>query len=230
MLNFTPVAKKVKPFSWSYSKLKNYRTCPYRYKKIDIDKTYKEDFSGADLAWGNYVHKSFEDRIGKGASFPADLAMYELAALRLLDVPGTITVENKLAITKGLSPCAWYADDAWFRAIADYLAVNDIVALAIDYKTGKIIEDSVQLALLAETIFAHYPRVQAVRTEFWWLKDDAVSREDFYRKDRKKTWLTVMPEVLTLENAHKEMNFPPHKSGLCRNHCIVTDCVHHGGK
>ena len=183
----TPVEKKVKPFSWSYSKIKNYRTCPFRYKKIDVDKTYKEDFSGPDLAWGNHVHKAFERRISMGQPFPADLAIYEDAALRLLQAPGKIMVEQQLAITKDLTPCAWFADDAWFRAIADFLAVAGKVALAIDYKTGKILEDSQQLALLAETIFAHYPEVEAVRTEFWWLKDDAVTTRNYFRKNRKMT-------------------------------------------
>lgn len=228
MKNFAPVVKKVKPFSWSYSKLKNWRTCPFRYKKIDVDKTYQDDFSSPDLAWGKKIHKAFERRIGYGEAFPAELAMFEDAALRLLAVPGIQKVEQQLAITKDFTPCAWFADDAWFRAVADFVAVNGKVALAVDYKTGKILEDSEQLALMADTIFAHYPQVEAVRTEFWWMKDDAVSREDFYRKDRRKVWEKVLRDVRTLEKAHREDTFPKQKSGLCRRHCIVKECEHCG--
>lgn len=228
MKNFAPVAKKVKAFSWSYSKLKNYRTCPRRYKRIDIDKAYSDGTVSPELEWGNRVHKAFEDRIGKGASFPADLAIYELAALRLLDVPGKKMVEQQLAITKDFTPCAWFGDDAWFRAKADYLAVNGKVALAIDYKTGKILEDSEQLALMADVVFAHYPEVEAIRCEYWWLKDDAVSREDFYRRNRRKLWEKVLPEVMTLQKAHKDDAFPPKRSGLCKNYCPVTECEHCG--
>lgn len=230
MKNFTPVSKKEKGFSWSYSKLKNWRTCPFRYKRIDVDKAYQEDFSGPDLAWGKRVHKGFEDRIGKGIAFPADLAMFEDAALRLLATPGEHKVEQQLAITKDFAPCTWFADDAWFRAIADFLTINGRVALAIDYKTGKILEDSEQLALMADVVFAHYPEVQAVRTEFWWIKDDAVSRNDFYRKDRRSVWEKVLPNVLMLKKAHDDNNFPKHKSGLCKKHCIVKECEHCGEK
>lgn len=219
-----------KSFAWSYSKLKNYRTCPFRYYMIDVTKKYQEDFSGEHLAWGNQVHKAFEKRVGEGIPFPEGMENFEEAAQRLVNVPGAIKVEQQLAIKSDLSPCEWFSKEAWFRAIADYLRISGPVALAIDYKTGKIIEDSEQLALLAECIFSHYPEVQAVRTEFWWLKDDAATRADFRRSDRKSTWLRVMPEVKTLELAHTKGDFPPKSSGLCRRHCIVTECAHNGSK
>jgi len=219
-----------KSFSWSYSKLKNYRTCPKRYYLIDIEKKYQEDNQNNEaLKWGDHVHKSFAARIGKGVAFPTDLIGFEEAAQRLLAVPGTKLVEQQLAIREDLSPCEWFAKDAWFRSIADYLCINPPVALAIDYKTGKIIEDSEQLALMAECVFSHYPEIQAVRTEFWWLKDDAATRKDYRRDNRKETWRAVLPEVMTLKNAHDTMTFPPKQSGLCRNHCIVTECPFHGG-
>jgi hypothetical protein len=225
-MKYTP---KEKAFSWSYSKLKNYRTCGFRYLKIDVEKKYQEDFTGEALAWGNEVHKAFEQRIGKGVPFPQPMSGFEDAAQRLLKVPGTILTEQQLAIRQDLSPCGWFDKDTWFRSIADYLCVNGPVALAIDYKTGKVLEDSEQLALMAECVFSHYPEVQAVRTEFWWLKDDAATREDFKRSNRKDTWRRVLPEVMTLEAAHKTMTFPQKPSGLCRRHCIVKECPHNGG-
>lgn len=218
-----------KAFSWSYSKLKNYRTCPMRYKLIDIDRKYQEDFSGEHLAWGNAVHKAFEERIGKGIPFPAGMENFEDAALRLLSIPGKVMVEQKLAIKEDLSPCDWFDKQTWFRSIADLLIINGPVALAIDYKTGKIIEDSEQLSLMAECVFSNYPEVQAVRTEFWWLKDEAATRADYKRVDRKTTWQSILPEVISLKKAHDDNNFPPKQSGLCRRHCIVKECIHHGG-
>lgn len=218
-----------KAFSWSYSKLKNFRTCGYRYKKIDVDKTYAEDFSGEHLAWGKQVHTAFEQRVRDNMPFPKGMEHFEDAvAGRLVGVPGLILVEQQMAIRKDLSACGWFDKDTWFRSIADYLRINGPVALAIDYKTGKILEDSEQLALMAECIFAHYPEVQAVRTEFWWLKDDAATGQNYYRNKRHETWARVMPEVMTLELAHETNNFPARPSGLCKKHCIVTDCQFHG--
>lgn len=219
--------KLPKKFAWSYSKLKNYATCPKRYYLIDVTKKYKEPL-GPALKWGNEVHDAFASRIGKGAPFPKDMADYEDAAARLLQVPGIHMVEQQLAIREDLSACEWFAKDAWFRSIADFLAINGPVALAIDYKTGKIVEDSDQLRLMAECVFSHYPQVQAVRTEFWWLKDDAATREVYYRNERKETWRAVLPKVQELKQAHDDLNFPPNPSGLCKKFCVVTECPHHG--
>jgi len=218
-----------KKFSWSYSKLKNFLTCAYRYKAIDVDKRYKEDFSGEALAWGKQVHTAFEERIRDGKPFPVGMEYFEPAALRLLAVPGKIMVEQQLCIKADLSPTAWNDwTNGWFRAIADYLAISDKVALAIDYKTGKVIEDPIQLSLLGECIFAHYPEVQAVRCEYWWLKDDAVTREVYYRTRRQDTWKKVFPDLIKLRTAHDTGAFPPTPGGLCKKWCIVKDCPHHG--
>lgn len=219
-----------KSFSWSYSKLKNYRTCPRRYHDIDVAKLYKEDEAvpGTPLYDGNRIHKAFEERVRDSKKLPADLAHYEEAMLRVLTLPGNILVEQQLAITEDLGKCEWFAKNAWFRGKVDVLAINGPVACAIDYKTGKILEDSEQLALMAECIFSHYPQVKAVRTEFWWMNDDAATREDFFRDKRSLTWAKTMPDVLALKQAHETMTFPPTPNGLCKRWCKVTGCPKHG--
>jgi len=224
MRNYTPTAKA---WSWSYSKLKNWRTCPRRYHDIDVAKIYGEEKSEA-LDYGNRVHKAFEQRIKAGVPFTAEFAEFEDAALKLLQVPGKVMVEQQLAIKQDFSACTWFDKQTWFRSIADFLAVNGPVALAIDYKTGKILEDSEQLALMAECVFSHYPDVLAVRTEFWWLKDDAATKQVFYRKDRAATWQGIMPEVNQLKAAHETNTFPPKPNGLCKKYCIVTGCPYWG--
>jgi hypothetical protein len=195
-----------------------------------VEKKYKEPDSGA-LQEGNRVHKAFELRIGSNTPLPADLAHHEDAMARLAARPGRIIVEHQMAIREDLSPCGWFANDTWYRAKGDYIniAPNERVALAIDYKTGKIIEEIEQLALMAECIFSHFPKIEAVRTEFWWMKDDASTREDFYRKDRHKTWEGVLPKVMELRHAHETLSFPPTQNGLCKRHCIVKGCPHWGG-
>ena len=62
-----------KPFSWSYSRLKNFETCPKRHWHVDINKDAKEEDS-EQLQWGNAVHKALADRIAKGTSLPIGMA------------------------------------------------------------------------------------------------------------------------------------------------------------
>src|SRR5688572_13410239 len=114
-----------KPFSWSYSRLKNYEACPKRHFHVDIAKDFKEAES-EQLKQGNIVHKMFEDRLGnKKTPFPEAYApIYEPWAERVESGPGTILVEQQLAISADFAPCAWFAPTAWYRAKIDVLKIH----------------------------------------------------------------------------------------------------------
>jgi hypothetical protein len=218
---------KHKPFAWSYSKLKNFETCPKRHYHVDVVKDVQEGES-EQLSYGNLVHKSLANRISKGAPLPKGLADLEKWAAIVVTGPGNIMVEQQLAIDKMLSPCTWFGANAWYRAIADVIKINGPVALAIDWKTGKIVEDSQQLALMSACVFAHHPDVQRIRTEFIWLKEDATSRADFARTDMPKMWRDLWPRIQQLSSAYESQEYPAKPNRLCRSWCPVRECEHNG--
>ena len=227
---------KPKPFAWSYSKLKNFEVCPKRHYNVDVAKTFKEE-EGEALQWGNAVHKALALRCGPSqTALPKHMAGYERWAARVVTPPGNILTEQQLAIDEDFAATKWFATDAkrsgqgepWYRGIADVLKIADKVALAVDWKTGKIIDDAPQLALLAACIFAHHPNVQKVRSEFIWLKEDASTRQDFGRADMPAIWSGLWPRIDALKLAHETSNYPPKPGFLCRRYCPVTSCVHHG--
>jgi len=234
-------APKPKPFAWSYSKLKNFEVCPKRHYNVDVIKAFKDE-EGEALQWGNAVHKALANRCGKGrVPLPHPMAGYEKWAERVtspgktIPVP-TILVEQQLAIDENFAPTKWFANDAkragmgepWYRGIADVLKIKDKGALAIDWKTGKVIDDAPQLALLAACIFAHYPDVERVRSEFIWLKEDASTRQDFDRDQMADIWKGLWPRIEALKLAHETLNYPAKPGFLCRRYCPVTTCPHHG--
>ena len=102
------------------------------------------------------------------------------------------------------------------------------VALAVDWKTGKILEDSVQLALTAACIFAKWPEVKAVRSSYVWLKEDAESSENFLREDMPTVWRSIWDRIEKMEQAHQFTNYPPTPSGMCLKWCAVKSCPHNG--
>jgi hypothetical protein len=218
---------KPKSFAWSYSKLKNYETCPSRYYGVDVSKQFKEE-EGEALLYGNLLHKALAKRIGEDVPLPSPFGHLESWAEKILSTPGEVLVEQQLAITKELGPTEWFGRDAWYRGIADVIKIVGPVAIVLDWKTGKIVEDSVQLALMAQCVFAHHPDVQKIRTEFIWLKEDATTRADFTREDMVKVWAGLLPRVEQLEHAHNTMQFPAKQGNLCRKWCCVTSCPHHG--
>lgn len=218
---------KSKSFAWSYSKLKNYESCPKRYYNVDVAKITKEEES-EQLLYGNSLHKALAEAISGKAPLPKPFSHLQGWVDKLGKTDGTILVEQQLAITSDFAGTEWFSKTAWYRGIADVIKIVGPVAVVLDWKTGKILEDGVQLALMAQCVFAHHPDIQKIRTEFVWLKEDATTRADFTRDDMVKVWAGVMPRVQTLENAHKAANFPPKPGYLCRKWCPVDACPHHG--
>lgn len=218
---------KPKPFAWSYSKLKNYESCPKRYYNVDVAKLVKEDES-EQLAYGNMLHKALAEAISGKAPLSQTFKHMQPWVEKVQGGGAQILVEQQLAITKDFGPTEWFGSDAWYRGIADVIKIVGPVAAVLDWKTGKILEDGVQLALMAACVFAHHPKVQKIRTEFVWLKEDATTRADFTRADMVNVWNGVLPRVAVLEGAHRAMEFPPKPGNLCRRWCPVSSCPHHG--
>ncbi len=217
-----------KSWSWSYSKIKNYKDCPKRYFHTSVQKDVVEEES-EQLTYGNHVHKLLADAIAKGKPIPAphDKTLQGWAD-KLRGGTGVTLVEQKYAITDDFQPTTYFAKDAWFRGIGDVVKVVGPVALIVDWKTGKILENSEQLALMAQCVFAHYPEVRKVRSEFIWLQYDATTREDFTREDMPGLWAGLLPRVKELQNAEEQKIFPPRPGGLCKRHCSVKQCPHWG--
>ena len=219
-----------KPFAWSFSRLKNFESCPKKHYHADIAKDVKEEENDT-LLYGNLVHKSLADRIGKGKELPVTLRELEPWAVKMLamkEVGADLLVEQKLAITEDFRPAEFFGRGVWFRSIADVLAVQGPVAITVDWKTGKILDDSQQLALTAACIFARYPTVSRIRTQYVWLKDDATTTHDFARDDMVAMWAGIWPRIMSLKHAHNTGEYPPKPGGLCRRYCPVTQCIHNG--
>lgn len=220
-----------KQFAWSYSKLKNFETCPKRYYEVDVAKSYKDEPSEAIL-WGNQVHEALATSIDKRTPLPLEMSDFQPFVNEIVTsadgLGAKIVVEQKYAITRDLQPTTWFGHNVWYRGIADVVIRSGAVAIALDWKTGKVLNDHSQLMLMGQCLFSHFPELQKVRTSYIWLKEDAKSTDNYTRQDIANDWVGLLPRVEALENAHKTQSFPPKPSYLCRSYCPVQSCVHHG--
>jgi len=217
-----------KPFTWSYSRLKNFEACPKKHYEVDISKRAKEAES-EQLREGNVVH----DILAKACSdkrvpLPKGREYLQPWVDRVVTSPGIIHVENKLALTKDFEACGFFDNNVWFRGVGDVIKINGRVAWVPDWKTGKIVEDSVQLALTAACVFAKYPEVKKIRATFAWLKQNAMTDQDFTPEDMPAMWAALWPRIQALEHAHNTTTYPAVQGGLCRNWCPVKSCPHNG--
>lgn len=235
-----PSAPRLKEWAWSYSKLKNYEECPKKHYEVDLAKTYVEsqsDDPDSPLNWGNRVHDALKNALKGIEPLSAEMAAYQKWVDAVLAGPGDLYVEQKYALTRQFQKTAYFADDVWYRGIGDVVRIDKPfmskgeryqLALVMDWKTGKILENPVQLMLMAQCLFSHYPSLTHVRSEFVWLKHDCTSPELFTRQEVAGQWVGLLDRVNALENAAKTNTYPPKPGRLCKNHCPVVSCTYHG--
>jgi hypothetical protein len=217
-----------KPFSWSFSKLKNFEDCAFRHQQVDLLRTFK-DAEGEQLKWGNTLHEAFAKYLKKEiATLPVSMLPYQNWLDRVNKGTGRLYVEQKYAITEKYQGTEWFAPNAWYRGIGDVVRIDPPVGLVLDWKTGKPRVDSDQLGLMAQCIFSHFPEVKVVRSEYVWLADDCSTPEVFKREDMADLWVRLLPRVGAMKKAWESTLYPQKPGGLCKRYCPVVACPYHG--
>lgn len=223
-----------KSFSWSWSKLKNYRTCPKRHYEIDLARNFHEDKTNEALLWGNQVHDAMAKRISQGAALPITMQRYggwpaNVHKLKEAGLP--VSVEMQLAIDKDFQACGWIAPETWFRAKIDVsmLIESAASAISIDWKTGgKVEPEFEQLFLSSQVLFAHYPWLQQVAALYVWFGHDMHTAKVYRREEMGGLWANLWPEIEKMHEAWRTWAYEPKPSGLCVRYCPVTSCPYHG--
>jgi hypothetical protein len=217
-----------KPFSWSYSRLKNYEACPKKHYEVDLQKSFKEGDS-EQLQWGNIVHDGMAARCGpKRVPLPSSMASYEKWVAPILATPGEILVEQQLSLAKDFSACGYFAGNCWFRAKGDLIKLGERTAMILDWKTGKVKPDSAQLWLSAACVFAKYPQIKKIRSSYVWLQENATTDEDLTPEDLPAKWRGLWPRIQAMEQAWNTTTYQAKQGGLCRLWCPVKSCPHNG--
>lgn len=227
-----------KSFAWSFSKLKNFETCPRRYQAIDVDKTVQQGRSEA-LEEGDELHEAMRNRVQGSTPLPPHLIYMERWAeklTRVLHPYQIILCERKLSIDRQGNPTSYFDKPTWLRTKIDYIRTmptgrgEEDFAHVVDYKTGRPpkVSDNTQLLINAHLIFLHFKKVTKMRIDYLWTKYNDTSHEMFSREETPKAFDALLPRVSALEQAHATGEFPPKPCGLCEEYCDVTTCEHHG--
>lgn len=222
-----------KKFAWSWSKLKNWRSCPKRHYHIDLAKDVKEAPSEA-LMWGDEFHEAMAKRVSAGTNLPKTMARYDYWPALMHDhklAGAKVQTEIRLAMDEEFQPTSWFDANTWVRCVVDvlYLAPWRREAAAVDWKTGKKIEPEFeQLGITSSIIMAHHDDIDTVHTAYQWAAHDTYTVNTYKRQEMTPIWASLMPEVKQMEEAARTLTYPPKPSALCIRWCPVTQCVYHG--
>lgn len=215
--------------AWSYSRMKDFETCPKQYYHVKVLKEHP--FVETDATrYGNEFHKAAENFVRHGSDLPGKFAQYTDPLTALRDRPGDKHCELKLGLTEDLEPCGFFSKKVWFRGIVDLLIADGETGYVVDYKTGKSAKyaDPDQLELMALATFAHFPYIKEVKAGLLFVVAGAFIKEQYAEKSRDERWARWYQRYAAMEKAHETGVFNPRPSGLCRAHCPVLECPHNG--
>jgi predicted RecB family nuclease len=211
--------------SHSYSSIKLYENCPYRYFRQRVVKDVVDE-GGEASKYGERIHQYLEVRLKDNHSLPQEVAHYEplCKSVERIATGGELHIEKELVLSDNLTPTGWWDADAWLRSKLDILVINGNLANVMDWKTGKRNADQFQMQLFAAQVFKHFPDVQSVRTSLVWLKTMEMDTETYFRADVNAIWADVMKRIQRIHTSLEHDNWPARPSGLCRFCPARHDC------
>lgn len=214
-------------FTWSFSNLDLFETCPKKYYHLRVAKDVKDE-GNAMSNYGQEAHKHFENRLVYGTPLPLDLRHHEKFLVKLCAAPGKGLGEQKLALTRDFEPTGFFDADVWVRGIVDYTKHNAPSLVIVDHKFGKMKEGFAQLELMAAMLMACMPEIEKTSALYYWAKEKKITSIKFTRDDIPEIWGKFLPRVNRMETAWKTTEFPAKQNYLCKKYCPVKSCPHHG--
>jgi hypothetical protein len=232
---------------YSFSRLDLYGRCPWAYKTVHIDKIPRAESEA--LQTGTVMHQlvaDYLDRLitlnqstdwdwARGATPKEAVAQlseviemwerfYSTFTLpSALDAPG---VEKRLAFDVNWRPCEFFSEAAYFRMVIDFHFRQENLAVIIDWKTNRVIPDTVEKDL-------------QLRTYGWGLKqalfpgiEEVLLRLHFLRYGREREVLLTpqdlagVPEELKsrIEVIEADQTFTPNPGSFCGMCGVTAHC------
>ena len=174
--------------SWSYSRLADYETCPYRIKLKVIDKIPEppRDPETDPLARGDRIHKALEDAVRDGAEVPPEVKKHAdlVRLLHSMHQDGMVRIEEPWNFDSSWQRTKEW-EKIWLRVKLDVAVVAKDTVVVIDYKTGKSfmkdIPHTQQTQLYAGTAALLFPQAKTIITEIWYTDEGGTRRIDYKR-------------------------------------------------
>lgn len=238
---------KAPRFTWSYTSLQEFLTCPAQWAAKRYYKTVVEKESEA-MRVGNLIHATAEHYLKAKIGEPHDINQINpdylpmvqpyCDAIRAAHAAGAeVYVEHEFCYTNKFEPCGWKDwNTVWVRGKGDVLVKNDNKISIIDWKSGRYKEDFLQLKLFAvlAALQPQFKDVQEFDPKFIFTKEAAPKNilkldKPIQRSELKSVLAEILVNVRRMEAAWESENFPARRNFLCRSWCYNTDCAHCGG-
>lgn len=215
----------------SFTKIQLYTQCPKQYLHKYIYKDTPKPPPSVHLEHGKRVDTDIENAL-KGLPLPDDLAYLEPLLARFKATHYEVFPQRNIGLDGCLRPCDYFDNDqVKWRLKLDLVGLrktgkNTHGASVIDWKTGKIRQDSGQLGLYGAGVFCEWPFVAEVSTAYFFVDHKKASKTNTYKLHHfKQLWGYYQEQADTVEEAYRVGDWPAKESGLCRFcECTPQQC------
>lgn len=217
-----------RPFSYSYSLINSYISCPYRMyrEKVVKDIPFVQNEAAK---WGSECHDVM-DKCIKASTLPEGRYSFMVPALSSVYRAANgsqVYSEHGYGLTEDLQPTTFRA--GYLKGKLDVkFNTNPEKVTVVDWKVAKYDASKYQLETdtFSYLVLKSEPEVKEVKSVLVWLKEeskgpptvDVKTRADIPELEDK-----LLGKIATIERSLEYDNFPPKPSGLC-GFCPVKDC------
>lgn len=223
----------MKKYSWSFSALSMYESCPKKYEIIRAKKIVS-DPPGKAADEGTRMHTMIEEYLRDGKWDDELLPYKRLLTLvkakegvceegyhfkRLYKYPEFPTsIDHKPEYE--LVRCEADDPECWVRSYLDWHKIDGETAEIIDWKTGKV-KPSKQLGFYAWLIFTAHPEIKRVKCMFHWINKSDSLTEWYTREDMPRVFRHFQDLLDQLEHSFESDVWPENPNNYCK-YCPVT--------
>lgn len=208
--------------AWSFSRLMDFESCPYKVKLSSVDKCPSP--SGPAAERGTKIHDHIETFIrGEHAEYTKEIDAFRGLFDRLRDgfSDAKVEVEGDWGFTRDWKVTGWASPDTWARVKLDAIEFESgTSANVFDWKTGrkfgnemKHAQQSMTYALAA---FQRFPDLQFIQTKMIYVdkKEELPGQYTRAQADLLLPRLTLRANKMTTET-----KFPPTPSSMACKWC-----------
>lgn len=202
------------PIVLSYTSANDYLICPKRmwhqHLKKDIPKEIK---TGAQFK-GSGVHEHLKKRLKIREPLPREYQHHEGVCAYLEKHPSIKHMEVKLGVDRAGNPVDFFAPSVALRGVLDLACSSVPHGLLVDWKSGRVWENPLELKFQAVLLAARWPELTHITGFFYWLREGKVGT--LHEIDPAAAWKTVreIAEAITAR-LRRGNDFPPDEGPLC---------------
>jgi RecB family exonuclease len=208
----------------SFSAINTFKQCPRKFNHLYVLKDVANEAGQAAIE-GTQVHEALEQALKARTPLPEPYAPYQVYVDSILASGGVVEVERGLALNQALEPCDWY--DAALVGKVDVLITKDANAQVLDWKTGKVRDNVLQLTIYSVLVMQHYLNIEVLTAANVYLRSGAVGvATRFSREKLGQNKATVAGWFHKIDTQMDKGRWPESPSALC-GWCPVTTCKYH---